>query len=145
MNGEGKRSDAGRPKPPRPSSILLRRIPLTSTLFTQHTPSLFELFLVDLAFGEPFLEDVQGRLARRAVKSIAMPWPTEVIVKPLNDVDDAFAWDEGEGDAQDAGVVSEHFHGTRSSSHFADRGRQLQSDMPGDPCVRNWGSSYNFV
>ena len=50
---------------------------LTSILFTQHTPSLFELFLVDLAFGEPLLGDVQGRLARRAVKSTAMPRPTE--------------------------------------------------------------------
>ncbi len=43
------------------------------SLFTQHAPLLFELFLVDLAFGEPFLEDVQGRLARRAVKSTTMP------------------------------------------------------------------------
>ena len=38
---------------------------LTSLLFTQHAPSLFELFLVDLALGEPFLENVERGIARR--------------------------------------------------------------------------------
>jgi uncharacterized protein YhfF len=33
---------------------------------------------------------------------------TEVIVKPLNDVDDAFAWDEGEGDRTRDWWISAH-------------------------------------
>ena len=56
--------------------------PSIYALFTQHAPSLFELFLVDLAFGEPYPEDVQGRLAGRAMRSTARSDPAAPSLQP---------------------------------------------------------------
>lgn len=53
---------------------------------------------------------------------------TEVVVKPLSEVDDAFAWDEGEGDRTSAWWWAAHErYFTRT---LAARGERFRPDLP---------------
>jgi len=61
------------------------------------------------------------------VDGLGYPWciwrTTEVVVKPLIDVDDAFAWDEGEGDRTRDWWLSAH------REYFADQARREGFEM----------------
>lgn len=53
---------------------------------------------------------------------------TEVVVKPLREVDEEFAWDEGEGDRTRAGWLEAHTrYFTRT---LAARGEEFHADAP---------------